>query len=47
MILMAKYFNYSNVFLMENLVELLEYTKINNYAIKLKKDKQLSFRSIA
>ena len=32
---------------MENAVELSEYIKMNNHAIKLKKDKQLLFESIS
>ena len=36
---MAEYSNYNNVFLAEYIAKLLKYIKINNYAIKLKKDK--------
>ena len=43
---LAEYFNYSNVFSVEDIIELLENTKINKHTIKLKKDKQSSFRSI-
>ena len=43
---LAKYSNYSNIFLVENAVELPENTGINKHIIKLKKDKQLSFGSI-
>ena len=43
---LAEYSNYNNIFLAENTVELSEHTKINNYAIKLEKDKQLLFKSI-
>ena len=42
-IIMAKYFNYNNVFLVKNIVELLKNTRINNHIIKLKKNKQLLF----
>ena len=38
------YSNYSNVFLAKNATELLENTGINEYATKLKKSKQPSFR---
>ena len=41
-----EYFKYSNIFSAKNIVELLEYTKINNYDIDLKKGKQLLFGSI-
>ena len=40
---MAEYLNYNNVFLANNTVKLLEYIRINNYIIKLKKNKQLYF----
>ena len=39
MIVLVKYFHYSNVFLVENIVKLLEYIKIINYVIELKIDK--------
>ena len=39
----AKYSNYSNVFSAKNIAELLKNTGINEYTIKLKKDKQPSF----
>lgn len=42
-IVLIKYFHYSNVFLAKNAIKLLKYTKIKNYIIKLKKNKQLSF----
>lgn len=45
-IVLVKYFNYSNIFLAKNLVEFQEYTGINNYTIKLEKNKQLFFRPI-
>ena len=40
---LAEYFNYSNVFLAENVTKLLKNSKINEHAIELKKDKQLFF----
>ena len=43
---MAKYSNYNNVFSAENVAELPEHTRINEYITKLKKDKQPSFESI-
>ena len=39
----AKYSDYSNVFTAENAAELSENTRINEYAIKLEKDKQPLF----
>ena len=33
---LAKYFNYSNPFSAEYAVELLEYTRMNDHAVKLK-----------
>ena len=45
--ILAKYSNYSNVFSAKNIVEFLENTKINKYAIKLEEGKQLSFSSIS
>ena len=42
----AEYFNYSNVFLVENVVELPENIGINKHAIKLEKDKQSPFGPI-
>ena len=44
---LAEYFNYSNIFLAKNTVEFLENTKIDKHAIKLEKDKQLSFSLIS
>ena len=41
-----KYSNYSNIFSAKNTAELLEYTRINDHAIKLEKDKQLFFSPI-
>ena len=43
---LAEYSNYSNLFLAENVVELLKNTGMNEHAIKLKESKQLSFDSI-
>ena len=33
------YFNFSNIFFFDFVIELLEYTKINNYLINLLNDK--------
>ena len=41
-----EYFDYSNVFSLEYVVELLENIRINKHAIKLEEDKQRSFRLI-
>ena len=38
-IILAKYSNYNNVFLIKNAAKLLEYTGINDYVIKLEEDK--------
>ena len=38
-IILAEFFNYSNIFLVEYAAKLLEYIKINNVAIKLEKNK--------
>ena len=38
-IILAKYSNYSNVFLLKNTVELLDYIEINDYILELKKNK--------
>ena len=43
---LAKYSNYSNVFLVEYAAELLKNTRINEYTIKLKEDKQSLFKPI-
>ena len=40
---LIEYFDYSNVFSAEYVAELLENIKMNEYAIKLKEDKQPSF----
>ena len=37
MVILIEYFNYSNIFFTENIVELLEYIKISYYIIELKK----------
>ena len=44
--ILAEYFDYSNIFLIENIAELLENIGINEYAIKLEKNKQLLFEFI-
>ena len=41
--ILSKYFNYSNIFLRKNVAKFSKYTRINNYIIKLEKDKQLLF----
>ena len=38
-IILIEYFNYNNVFLAKNIIKSLKYIKINDYIIKLKKDK--------
>ena len=38
-VISAKYFNFSNVFFLDSTVELLKYTRINNYLINLLDDK--------
>lgn len=42
----AKYFRYSNVFLVENAMELPEYIGMNNYTSKPEEGKQLFFSPI-
>ena len=42
----AKYFNYTNVFSLELIVELPEHIGINNHTIKLEKGKLLSYSPI-
>ena len=42
----AKYSHYSNIFSLENAVELPENTRINEHIIKLEEDKQPPFRPI-
>ena len=44
--ILAEYSNYSNIFLEKNIAKLLKNSRINEYPIKLEKDKQLSFRPI-
>ena len=44
--ILAKYFDYSNIFLAKNAIEFLENIKINKHTLKLKKNKQLSFAPI-
>ena len=43
---LAKYSNYSNIFLTKYIAELPKNTRINEYAIKLEEDKQPLFRPI-
>lgn len=43
---MAEYFDYSNVFLVENIAKLLENSGINEHIIELEEDKQSSFEPI-
>ena len=43
---LVEYFDYSNVFLIENIMKFSEHTGINDYAIKLEKSKYPSFRPI-
>ena len=45
-IILLKYFNYSNIFLTKNIIKFLKYIKINNLAIKLEKNKQPLFKFI-
>lgn len=42
----TEYSDYSNVFSVENVMELPEYISINDYTIILKEDKQLPFELI-
>ena len=42
----ADYFNYSNIFSIDYIAKLLDYTKINGYAIEREKSKQPSFSPI-
>ena len=42
----SKYIDYTNLFSFKLVMKLLENTDINEHAIKLKKDKQLSFGPI-
>ena len=44
--ILAEYSNYNSFFSIKNIAKHLEYIRINNYMIKLKKDNYLSFRSI-
>ena len=43
---LTQYSDYNNVFSIQNIVNLLENTKLNEHAIELKEDKQLLFGSI-
>ena len=38
-IILIKYFNYNNIFLIKNIIKLSKHSKINNHIIKLKKGK--------
>ena len=42
----TEYFNYSNIFSAKYVAELLRYTRINDHAIKLEKNKQPLFKLI-
>lgn len=44
--ILIKYSNYSNIFSIENIVELQKHNKINDHAIKLKESNQLLFGCI-
>ena len=44
--ILAKCFNYNNVFSIKNVIKLLKHTGINDHAIELEKDKQPSFELI-
>lgn len=44
--ILAKYSDYSNIFSAENVVKLLEQSRMNDYAIQLKKSKQPIFNLI-
>ena len=41
-----EYFNYNDIFLVENMIELLENTKMNEHTIKLEKSKLSLFSPI-
>ena len=45
-IIFAHYSNYTNIFLPKLIIKLLKYTGINNYTIKLDKNKQLTYSLI-
>ena len=45
-LILIKYFNYSNIFLVKNIAKFLKYIKIMNFIIKLKKSNQLFFDPI-
>ena len=45
-IVLIEYFNYNNIFSAKITIKLLEHIGINNYIIKLEKDKQLFFKFI-
>ena len=45
-IVLAKFFDYSNIFLIENAAKFSEHIKLNKYAIEQKEGKQSLFRLI-
>ena len=45
-IILIKYFNNSNILKKIYIIKLFKYTRINNYIIQLKKNKELFFRLI-
>ena len=45
-IILIKYLNYHNIFLIKDVIKFLKLIKINNYAIELKKNKQSFFNLI-
>lgn len=44
--ILAEYYNYNNIFLVENIAKLVKYTKMNVYTVELKRYKQLLFEHI-
>ena len=43
---MSKYFDYNNIFLVQNAAKFPKYIEINDYTIKLEENKQLSLGPI-
>lgn len=43
-VVLVKYFNYNNIFLIENKIKLLKHLGINCHIIKIQKSKQLFFK---
>lgn len=41
--ILAKYFDYNNIFSVKNTIELLKHIKINNHIIKLEKKQTATF----